>query len=93
MIQSKIICASLCIKKVKDKVKKQAFISIDGTKIGTQYPPYIIAELSANHNGDIERAFKILEMAKECGANALKLQTYTADTITIDCARKREFMY
>ncbi|AGH80989.1 neuB protein [Psychromonas sp. CNPT3] len=73
--------------KIKDKLNIPEFISIDGTKIGAQYPPYIIAELSANHNGDIKRAFKILEMAKECGANALKLQTYTPDTITIDCAR------
>ncbi len=69
----------------------QPYVSIDGIKIGSQYPPYIIAELSANHNGDIQRAFKILDMAKACGVNALKIQTYTADTITIDCDR-HEFM-
>lgn len=67
------------------------YITIDGQRIGPDYPPYIIAELSANHNGDINRAYKILEMAKECGANAIKLQTYTHDTITMDC-KSEEFM-
>lgn len=61
------------------------YITIDGRKIGPNYPPYIIAELSANHNGDINRAFKIIEEAKKAGADAIKLQTYTHDTITIDC--------
>jgi len=60
-------------------------INIAGRKIGIQYPPYIIAEMSANHNGDIERAFKTIEMAKAMGVDAIKMQSYTADTITIDC--------
>lgn len=46
---------------------------------------YIIAEMSANHCGDIELAKKIIKSAKEIGADAVKVQTYTADTITIDC--------
>jgi len=61
------------------------YITIDGRKIGPAYPPYIIAELSANHNGDIGRAFQIMEEAKKAGADAIKLQSYTHDTITMDC--------
>ncbi|WMN61181.1 pseudaminic acid synthase [Pseudoalteromonas xiamenensis] len=64
------------------------YIQIDGRKIGPDYAPYIIAELSANHNGQIERAFQIIEMAKRCGADAIKLQTYTQDTLTIDCDKE-----
>lgn len=60
-------------------------ISIAGRKIGADEPPYIIAELSANHNGKFETALKIIDEAKKAGADAVKLQTYTADTITLDC--------
>lgn len=61
------------------------YITIDGINIGPDFPPYIIAELSANHNGDINRAIQIMEEAKKAGANAIKLQTYTHETITMDC--------
>jgi N-acetylneuraminate synthase len=64
-------------------------IEIDGRKIGKDYPPYIIAELSANHNGDLQKALDTISMAKECGANAIKLQTYTPDTMTIDCDKEQ----
>lgn len=61
------------------------FIQIDGRMIGHQYSPYIIAEMSANHNGSIENAMKLIEIAKKTGADAVKMQTYRPDTITIDC--------
>ena len=59
-------------------------IEIDNIKIGENQPPYIIAEISANHNGDIKNAIKLIDMAKDCGASAVKLQSYTPDTITLD---------
>jgi pseudaminic acid synthase len=59
-------------------------ITINDRKVGNGHPVYIIAEMSANHNQDFGRAVKIIEAAKEAGADAVKLQTYTPDTITID---------
>lgn len=60
-------------------------IEINNRRIGLDYPPYVIAEISANHNGNIENAMYLISEAKKAGASAVKLQTYTADTMTIDC--------
>jgi len=61
-----------------------AKIVIDGREISRSKPPYIIAELSANHNGKLETALKIIDEAVKAGADAVKLQTYRPDTITLD---------
>jgi N-acetylneuraminate synthase len=66
-------------------------IKINNRNIGADFPPYVIAELSANHNGRLETALKIIEEAKRCGADAIKLQTYSADTITLN-SQNEEFM-
>ena len=59
-------------------------IEIAGRRIAQDEPPYIIAELSANHNGDLETALRLVAAAKQAGADAIKMQTYRPDTITLD---------
>ena len=56
---------------------------INGRAIGLNYSPYVIAEISANHNGKISNALKLIDLAKQCGADAVKIQTYRPDTITL----------
>lgn len=63
-------------------------LTIHGRQIGPGFPPYIIAELSANHNGKIENALTLIDEAKKAGADAIKLQTYRPDTITLNCDRE-----
>lgn len=60
-----------------------SFIEINGRKIGAGWPVYLIAELSANHHQDFDQAVQLIRVASEAGANAIKLQTYTAATLTI----------
>ncbi|MDE7201148.1 MAG: pseudaminic acid synthase [Lachnospiraceae bacterium] len=59
--------------------------NINGRTVGDGNPAYIIAEMSANHAGSIERALELIHVAKEAGADCVKIQTYTPDTMTIDC--------
>ena len=66
-------------------------LHINQRPIGNNHAPYIIAEMSANHNGSIENAFRIIDEAQKAGADAVKIQTYTADTITLN-SRQPEFM-
>jgi pseudaminic acid synthase len=64
--------------------KTANYVTIDGRNIGAGYAPYVVAEMSGNHNHDLNRALKIVDAAKAADADAVKLQTYRADTITID---------
>jgi pseudaminic acid synthase len=63
-------------------------LSINGQLIGMDYPAYVIAEISANHNQDIQEAIDLIHIAKQCGADAVKIQTYTPDTMTINCGNE-----
>jgi len=68
-----------------NRCKTMKALSINMHKIGNGHPVYIIAEMSANHHHDYEQAVGIIEAARAAGANAIKLQTYTPETITLDC--------
>jgi N-acetylneuraminate synthase len=64
---------------------------INGRRIGSQQPVYIVAEMSGNHNQNFDEAVEILHAAKDAGADAIKLQTYTPDTITLSC--EKDYFY
>jgi pseudaminic acid synthase len=68
--------------------KNIPIIQIGNAKLGPGYPTFIVAEMSANHGGSLERALDIVRSAKRAGADAIKLQTYTADTITLKSQRE-----
>ena len=67
-------------------------IIIAEKKIGAKHPPFIIAEMSGNHNQSLDRALAIVDAAAKAGAHAVKLQTYTADTMTLDIAEREFFI-
>ncbi len=67
-------------------------ITIAGRRIGRAYPPFIIAEMSGNHNQSLQRALEIVEAAARSGAQGLKIQTYTADTMTLDLSEREFFI-
>jgi pseudaminic acid synthase len=66
----------------------EGHIEIGGRRIGTGYSVYIIAEISANHGQSFAQAVELIRAAKSCGADAVKLQTYTPDTLTLDCDKE-----
>jgi N-acetylneuraminate synthase len=68
-------------------VATSAGFEMAGRRIGVDAPPFVIAEMSANHNGSLEKAFRLIDAAKAAGASAVKIQTYRADTITLDSER------
>lgn len=66
---------------------EQAGVTIDGRKIGEGHPPYVICEISANHNGSLDRMLQLVDAAAATGCDAIKIQTYSPDTMTLDSDR------
>lgn len=63
----------------------QEDLMINGRLVGKDHAPYVIAEMSGNHEGELKNALALIDAAADCGADAVKIQTYTADTMTVDC--------
>lgn len=74
-----------------ERVEVQPSLIIRGREIGAGHPPYVVAEISANHKGDLSRALELIDAAADAGTDAVKIQTYTADTMTLDIDRE-DFM-
>lgn len=83
-------CAGSRDREGRHDADTQEIMQIGRRRIGLDAPPYVIAEMSGNHNQSLDRALAIVDAAARTGAHALKLQTYTADTITLD-VKDREF--
>jgi len=64
-------------------------INLGDTKIGNNHPPFIIAEFSANHMNNIRNFIKMIDFAKKAGVSAIKLQTYEADSMTVNVKKKK----
>jgi len=78
------LTVATCLSERASRMSDNGF-HIAGRRIGPDEPPYVVAEMSANHGQDFQEAVKILEAAAGAGADAVKLQTYAPDTLTIDC--------
>lgn len=85
-----VIIINWMLKTYSGEVKMKEIV-IDGKKIGLRHSPYVVAEISANHNGDINQAKQIMLSAKQSGVDAIKMQTYTPDTITLN-SDKEDFV-
>jgi pseudaminic acid synthase len=66
-------------------------MTMAGRRIGPGFPPFVIAEMSANHNGKLDAALRIIDEARKAGADAVKIQTYLPETLTLNC-RKQDFL-
>ena len=77
---------------MKSLILKNEAMKIGNRKISDQKPPFVVGEISGNHNGSLNNAIKMIKLAKKANLDAVKFQTYTADTITMKSNRKEFFI-